>query len=125
MGLLQNYLRKLREKKDSKRDFEWQRNVEDSFEERKKGSDERELERFHEEDRKKYIKVEVKKRRQQMNDEIWSGRMGNPAFAPNITTGDKNLFSANNDFAKVQSITKVPNITKVKNITKAPNMFMK
>jgi len=125
MGLLQNYLRKIRDKKDSKKDFEWQRHVEDDFEERKKNSDERELERFNEEDRKKAIKHALEKRRQQMNDEIWSGRTGNPVFAPNVTNEHKQLFSGRNDFAKVPSITDIPNITKVKNITNTPNIFMK
>ena len=119
MGLLQEYLRKLRERKESKKDFEFQRNVEDDFETRKKNSNERELERFYEEDRQKLIKKALNIRRKEMTNEIWSGRVGNPIFAKNIIREDIKLFSGKNDFAKVPCIMNTPNITNGK------NMFMK
>ena len=119
MGLLQEYLRRLRDRKDSKKDFAWERHVEEDFAERKKNSDERELERFHEEDRKELIKKALKIRRKDMNDEIWSGRKGNPAFAPNIIKEEVHLFSGRNDFAEVPNIMHTQNITKVRNIFKS------
>jgi len=116
MGLIQDYLRKLKEKKEDKKNFAYQRYIEEDFEERKKNSDERELERFYEEDRKKAIKEALVKRRKQMSKEIWNGKTGNPIFAPNIIKDDKKLFNGKNNFAKVPSIMDTPNITKVKSI---------
>ena len=95
MGLFQNAIRKWKDKKEEREDFERQERMMEKFEARKLSSDERELMRFEKEDRKKFVKKALEARRKQMNNEIWSGRIGNPIFAPNVITDQKELFKGN------------------------------
>ena len=104
MGLIQDKIREWRNKKQQFRDYSKDREIEEVFTERKKDSNERELERYREQDRKAMIKQIVERRRKQENDEIWSGHKGNPIDAPNVTSDHKKIFSGGNMFAHQQSM---------------------
>lgn len=118
MGLIQDFIRRMREGREEKSSFARSRFIEEDFERRKLSADERELMRFHEEDRKKAVKAELERRRKIMQRRIWSGHDGNPIDAPNVTSNHKKLFSSGNDFAKVPSVVKTPNVVNVRNIFK-------
>ena len=87
---IMNRRRELREERDS---FSRQRNIEKQFSDKQMSSEERELLAFREADRVKKIKAEVKKIRAQKDRRFWSSADHNPVHAPNVTTGDKKLFS--------------------------------
>lgn len=60
--------------------------------ERKKNSNERELEKFHEMERQKRIKAELENYRNKQRDEYWRGK--NVLHAPDVIK-DKNMFAGN------------------------------
>lgn len=93
MGIVQNLIRKWKDKKEEKEDYEREQRMMEKFEARKMGSDERELKRFHEEDRKKMIKKELARRRKIMNDDVWRGKKGNPVYTDNVINGQEELFN--------------------------------
>jgi len=101
MGLLQEWIRKKREQKEAGKEFERRQNIQDNFEQKKLSANERELMKWKEKERQIQIKAELEAYRKIENNEIWSGRKSNPLAAPNITSGDKDLFKNNeNIFAK-------------------------
>jgi hypothetical protein len=104
MGILKNIIAKLRARKDDKSAYARERYIEEDYEERKKDSDERELERFYEEDRKRLIKRLLAERKRKQKEDMWSGRIGNPINAQNIMTGNRNLFTADNMFADADNL---------------------
>jgi len=92
MGLIQNALKKWRERKEDMQDYERERKFKRNVEMKDLSSDERELMRFHSEEREKQIKATLKKYRERSNEEIWSGKKGNPVYAENVVAGQKDLF---------------------------------
>jgi len=111
MGLLQNAIRKWKDQKESQKDYERDVLMRQKFAARQLSSNERELMRFQKEDRAKEVKKALEKRRNVMQNNIWSGREGNPLFAPNIIAGQKELFKGeNNIFKHSQNILNQRNI---------------
>ena len=101
MGLIQNLLKKWKEKKEEKKDMENQQRWQEGFEMRKLSANERELMRFQEEERQKRIKAALEKFRKIKQDKIWRGKDGNPLYAENIIKDDKNqLLGGKNLFFK-------------------------
>lgn len=119
MGLIQDLIRKIKDRREEKDSYARGRFIESDFEHRKLSSDERELMRFREEDRKKRIKAELERRRKQENEKVWSGRHGNPINAPNVNVGHKKLFSGGNMFSNCPNCIKQETIIgREKNIFK-------
>ena len=90
MGLIQNLLKKWKERKEAKKDMEMQQRWQEGFEMKKLSANERELMEFQEEERQKRIKSALEKFRKIRQDSIWRGRDGNPIYAENIIKDDKN-----------------------------------
>lgn len=113
MGLIQDWLRSIREKKAEKKRMENMHRWEERYEEKKLSSDERELMRFREEERQKLIKSALAKHRKKMNNDIWEGKMGNPLYTKNVISHQKEIFKNS------------PNIFAHKsNLFNQPSMFM-
>lgn len=112
MGIIQDFIKKIRAKKEVSEGYVRQKRVEEEYTEKKKSANERELERFYEEERQKRIKATLERFRKRENDKVWSGKTGNPAYAKNVVTGHKKIFTAENSFSKCPSALNVPNITK-------------
>ena len=92
MGLIQDAIRKLKEKKQAKEVYENEQRTMEGYHKKKLSSNERDLMRYQEEERQKRIKAAVEKHRQRVSDEMWSGKTMNPVYAPNVITGQKNIF---------------------------------
>jgi len=92
MGIIQNIIRKVKEKKAEKEQYENRQKIIEGYETRKLDSNERELLRYREEARKARIKKELETIRKRKNDELWSGHLGNPVDAPNVTANHKEIF---------------------------------
>ncbi len=92
MGLIGNLLQKLKEKRERKKQFEEEQRLIENFEIRKLNSNERELLKFQEEERQKKIKEALENFRKKRQQEIWSGKIGNPLYTDNVIKGQKNLF---------------------------------
>lgn len=82
MGI-RDFLNRLREKREKYKQFEQEMNVQEKYYERKKSANERELERFHEEDRQRRIKAEL---------EAWRTRTAKEAKTQNQILRTKNMF---------------------------------
>lgn len=93
MPLIQNLLRRLKEKKAMRQEFEDGQRIVEKYEEKKLGSDERELRRFQEHERQIAVKAALKRYREREQHEIWSGQVGNPLYAEDVVKGQKNLFA--------------------------------
>lgn len=106
MGLIQDYLRKLREKKEDKNSYAEEQNVREDFERKKINSNERELMRFREEERQKRIKNTLARYKKKENDKIWRGREANPAYAGNVVAGHKKLFNGKNNIKEADDFFK-------------------
>ena len=102
MGLIQNLLEKVRDKKRQREQYENGEHIQERFHERKKSGDERMLERYHEEARQKRITEAVKRLKKAENDQVWRGQKHNAVYAENFIKGGKNIF------ADSPSITKAP-----------------
>ena len=101
MGLMQDLIRKARGKKEEKQDYERHRHIEENYSEKKMNSNERELLEWREKERQIMIKRELEDFRKRENEEVWSGKKGNPLYAKNVVAGQKNLFDgSNNLFSK-------------------------
>jgi len=106
MGLLQNLVKKWKEKKEEKSDYERQQRMMEGFEMRKLSSNERELMKFQKEEREKDVKSALEKFREKERERVWRGKEGNPINAPNITVTDKDLFKGNkNLFLRKSELT--------------------
>ena len=103
MGIIQNFLKQRKERKEEEEGFKRTQHIQERFEEKKLSSNERELRRWLEEERQKRIKAALEKFRKRENDEIWGGRRGNSLSAPNITKNHKQLFTAENTIGKPSS----------------------
>ena len=79
--ILQKAFSKNREYKEMENQYRMQK----KFEQKQKNSDERELERFYEEERQKQIKEQLAKFRQQKKAEMWNG--GNQLKSKNVIKG--------------------------------------
>lgn len=111
MGLIQDALRRWREKKEFAKNYETEQRTIEGYETRKMDSDERELLRFMEEARKKKIKFQLGKFRRRMQDKIWRGKDGNPAYAPNVVKGQKELYKGQkNIFTQKSTLFKHPDL---------------
>lgn len=89
MGLLKNYLDKIREKKQRFNDINNDIKFQEKIETRKKNSNERELERYYEEERQKNIQSQLTQFRKQKSDEI---------LHTNLFANNKNLFQGQDCF---------------------------
>ena len=100
MGLIQEWLHKLKEKKREREDFERQSRMQEGYHERKKSANERLLERYQEEARQRKIKEIVEKIKKQEERKVWSGRMNNAIYAKNVIRNHKNIFKGKCIFTK-------------------------
>jgi len=116
MGLIQDYFNRLREKKAQREAFEGEQHMVQGFQQKQLSSNERELMRIQEEERQKRIKQILDSKRKEENQRIWSGQHHNPAHAPNVVAGQKNLFGGGNMFAKAPNVANQPNVVNCKNI---------
>lgn len=96
MGLIQDYLRKMKEKKEEKNAYARGEYIKEEFERKKLSSNERELMRYKEEERQKRIKAALERYRKTENDKIWKGKQDNPVYAKNFIAGQKLLFNGKN-----------------------------
>lgn len=110
MGLLQDIIRKAKEKKEMQKNYEDEVRIREIAERKKLSSDERELMRFHEEDRQKAVKDALQIRRKEMQREIWEGKKGNPINAPNVLKNHKSILKQPNIFGSAQSIFNQPDL---------------
>ena len=110
MGLIQDYLRRMRERKARREGFEGEQHMTENFSQKKLSANERELMRYREEERQKRIKQELDYRRKQENDKMWSGHLHNPVDAQNVVAHQKNLFMGGNMFSQVPDVVTQPNI---------------
>ena len=92
MGLIQDWLQRMRERKQEREAYERGENIQEGFHERKKSNEERILERYQEEERQKKIKEIVKRIQKRENEEIWSGHYHNAVDAKNVIKNQKNIF---------------------------------
>lgn len=124
MGLIQDWLRRLKAKKEDKSSYARQRYVEEDYDRRKLNSNERELARFREEERQRRVKAALERHRKRDNHKVWSGRHGNPLYAKNVTAGHKKLFNSGNMFAKVPDAVHNRNVVNARNVVATtPNIF--
>lgn len=111
MGLIQDAIRKWRNKKAEKEDYEREQRIMEGYEQRKLSADERELIRWEEQERQKRIKAALKSFRERENEEVWSGKKGNPVFTPNVIAGQKELFKGDeNLFMKKSNFFDQPDL---------------
>ena len=89
MGILQKYLDSLRERKAKIKEVQESIDIPARVMERKKNANEREYERYLEEERQRHIEKELERFRAKKQHEI---------FHTNVVTGDKNLFNGKNIF---------------------------
>jgi len=115
MGLIQNALAKWKAKRERSKEYDEELLIKDKVEARRMNSDERELNRFHEEDRQKQIKTALNGYRKKMNHDTWAGKKGNPVYADNIIKDQKNLFSGKNIFSGGNTIFNQPDLFGGKN----------
>ena len=85
MGIIQNALARIKDKKDRYKDAETEKKIQEKIEQRSKDADERELERYMEEKRKLLIRKELQKERQKKSNEIWTS---------NCFTNNRNMFNS-------------------------------
>ena len=116
MGLIQDQIRKFRDKKRYKNEYAQQRNVEEDYAEKKLNSNERELNRYREEERQKRIKQILERYRKIENDRVWRGQQGNPLYAKDVVKDQKKLFTSGNMFSRTPSVVKGKNVIKCRNI---------
>jgi len=100
MGLIQDFIRSRREKKDQFRRMQEVDRMENTVEERKISSDERDFLAFKEDERQKKITEIVKKIRLQKTREAWTGGKNNPVLASNMFKDEKNIFKGHNSILK-------------------------
>lgn len=112
MGLLQDWIRKRKEMKEEKESYERGQRIEERFHTKKLSSDERELNRFREEDRQKRIKQILERRRKIENDKMWRGKEGNPVYTKNVIANHQKLFSSGNMFAHTPDAVNQPDVVK-------------
>jgi len=116
MGIIKDYIQRMRERKDKVAGYGEEQNIVEGFHARKLSSDERELLRYQREERERRITAQLKALRKKENDDIWSGRKGNPVNADNVIANQKKLFGAKNMFAGKDNAYKNENVTKCKNL---------
>ena len=110
MGLIQDYIRRLREKKAQREGFESEQHMVEGFEQKKLTANERELMRYQEEERQKRIKFMLERKRKQENNRVWRGQQANPVYTKNVIAGHKKLFGETNMFAGVPNVVTQPNL---------------
>lgn len=98
MGIIQDILKKFKEKKEERKSYERGRRIEEGYEEKKLSANERELLKFKNIEREKKIKKVLDNYRKKEKDEIWRGKKSNPIYAPNIIKDNKNLFKGKSLF---------------------------
>lgn len=117
MGIIQDYIRRMRERKQKVQGYTEDQEVVEGFHAKKMSSNERELLRYQEEERERRITAQLKAVRKKENDEIWSGRKGNPVYAGNVVANQKKLFSSKKSmFSGTDTAYKHENVTKCKNL---------
>ena len=82
MGLIQDYLRSRKERKERYKDMEDESRFSEQIQERKLSAEERELNRFVEEERQVRVKELLNKYRKKRHNEIWHG--GTALDTPNM-----------------------------------------
>ena len=106
MGLIQDALRKLREKKEQKEAYAREQGIVEEFHEKRKSANERELERWHEENRQENINRMVERLRSKRQKELWSGQWHNPLNAENIIKNDRKQLKNVNTFLHKDTVLK-------------------
>ncbi len=92
MGLIQDFIRSRREKKQRFQQMQQQDRMDNALEERKLSNDERLFLQFREEERQSRIKKIVAKIKKQKDREFWSGKKNNAIHAENMFKDEKNIF---------------------------------
>jgi len=111
MGLIQDLVRKWRDRKEEKEGYERGRRIEEGFEMKRLSANERELMKWQDQEREATIKRALDKIRKRENDEIWSGRKNNPISAPNIINNQKQIFRGEqNLFVKKTNLFNQPDL---------------
>ncbi len=100
MGLIQDFIRNRREKKQRFQQMQQQDQMESTVEERKMSNDERLFLQFKEEERQARIKKIVAKIKKQKDREFWSGKKQNSLYAPNVFKEKENIFKGKGDMLK-------------------------
>lgn len=114
MGLIQDLIRRRKEKKEAFKRMQMQDRMENALEERKLSNDERFFLRWQEEERQKRLKEIVKRIKHKQDREFWSGKKNNAVFASNIFRNNENIFRHSQDIMKDD-----------KNLFKGGNIFKK
>jgi len=94
MGLREWYDRVVR-KKDNFQQAQEMQQIERKLQERRLSADERELNKFLEEDRQRQVKEMLNQFRKRKQEEVWHGDTA--LDAPNIIANQKNLFKRKNE----------------------------
>ena len=113
---IKDLIRRWREKRSEKTEelnrIARVQHFQEKLDERKMDSNERELIRFQEEERKAAIKEALDGYRARERDRVWRGKEGNPAYLPNVIKNQKSLFSGKSMFSNKTQL-------------KQPNLFFK
>lgn len=125
MPPIQRFIKGLFKKKEDSEAYAREQQVRDEYERKKLSSNERELMRYKEEEREKRIKYELESRRKKENDDVWSGKKGQPLAAKNVVAGQKNLFRHGNMFKDVDNAYKHKDVVNCKNVVNCPNIIKK
>lgn len=102
MGLIQNLIQKAREKKEMRQNMENQVSISEKIEQKRLSANERELNKYIEEDRQKKIKEVLNNYRKDRDNDIKFGH--NPIYIKNIVKDDKNLFKHKKIFSNQKNI---------------------
>jgi len=92
MGLIQDMLRRRKERKEEEQRMIEMDRFEGRVEMKKLSNDERLLMRFQDEDRRRKLKEIVRKLKKRDDEEFWTGRKHNAVYAPNVFKEGKNIF---------------------------------
>lgn len=112
MGLLQNIIRKIREGKEEEKDEERRQHILERLEQKKLSANERELNWYRERDRQEQIKKILEAYRKRTQDNLWSGKLGNPAYTPNIVKQKRAIFNHKASLLNNHNLFKHSNIFK-------------
>lgn len=75
MGILKDFVQRYKQNKERYKDAEVELNIHKKLQERQKNANERELERYLEEQRQKHIENELHKFRKKKQNDMWKSNM--------------------------------------------------
>jgi homoserine dehydrogenase len=106
---ISDIIKKFTHKDDEYKQAEKELKINKTLETRQKNSNERELDKYHEEDRQEQIKKELEYYRKKKKDELWHGKSllaGKNIFKghKSILSQDKNILTNNKKLLKSENI---------------------